>query len=674
MGSIIPGFEYDIFISYRQKDNRGERWVSEFVEYLKTELESTFKEDVSIYFDINPKDGLLETHDVGASLKEKLRCIVFIPIISQTYCDPGSFAWQNEFCTFNRFAKGDRFGRDIKISSGNVASRILAIRIHDLEREDNALLENETGGLFRAVEFIYRSPGVNRPLRAKEDHPQDNLNKTYYRDQINKVANAIKEIIYGIKKPGSQPVSGTAFLQETKTAESGRTGRSIIVLPFENMSPDPEQDYLSDGLTEEIITDLSQVPEMVVISRSSAMTFKGARKKVTEIAREVNVQYVLAGSVRKAGNDLRITVQLIDAVNDTHLWADKYSGKINDIFTIQEKVAGSVVEALKMKFRPSEKKQTSNLAAYDLYLLGRYYWNKRTEEGLGLCIKYFEQAIDLDKNYALAYAGLSDAYYIGADWNYLKPLEAYEKSRTLAKKAILLDSNIAEAHATLAGIADNYEYDYEKAESLYRIAIKLNPNYATGWQWYADYLARLGRFEEAIASIGQALQLDPFSPMKNFAYGFIFYYKGDYDNAMLKFNDTLKIDQWFPYLRFMMFMIYYQKGSMNEALAEYRNVLVKEEEIKEYDNKVKRIFETDGAIGFLDFITRLELKKEAPSTRYLSIFYALAGNAEKALDYLEFNVSSYVSEYQYLKVEPAFTILHSEPRFLALVKKIGYRE
>src|SRR5664280_730310 len=200
MASIIPDYEYDIFISYRQKDNKHDGWVTEFVNNLKGELESTFKEEISVYFDINPHDGLLETHDVNASLKEKLKCLVFIPIISQTYCDSKSFAWQNEFVAFNKMAKEDLFGRDIRLAGGNVASRILPIKINDLDLEDKELLENELGGLLRSIDFIYKSAGVNRPLRANEDHPQDNLNKTYYRDQINKVANAVKEIITAIKK------------------------------------------------------------------------------------------------------------------------------------------------------------------------------------------------------------------------------------------------------------------------------------------------------------------------------------------------------------------------------------------------------------------------------------------------------------------------------------------
>src|SRR5450759_4021906 len=198
MASLIPGYEYDIFISYRQKDNKYDGWVTEFVDNLKRELEATFKEDVSVYFDINPQDGLLETHDVDASLKEKLKCLVFIPVISQTYCDPKSFAWQNELCAFNKWVKSEKYGRDIRLTSGNVASRILPVKIHDLNEEDTKLLETELGGVLRAIEFIFKSPGVNRPL-TPSDNPDKNQNQTFYRDQINKVANAIREILKGIK-------------------------------------------------------------------------------------------------------------------------------------------------------------------------------------------------------------------------------------------------------------------------------------------------------------------------------------------------------------------------------------------------------------------------------------------------------------------------------------------
>ncbi len=200
MASLIPGYEYDIFISYRQKDNKYDGWVTEFVDNLKKELEATFKEEITVYFDINPHDGLLETHDVDASLKEKLKCLVFIPIISRTYCDPKSFAWEHEFKAFIEQASHDQFGLKAKLLNGNIASRVLPVRIHDLGKDDIIFFESVLRGGFRSVDFIYKSAGVNRPLRANEDHPHDNYNKIYYRDQINKVANAIEEIISSLKR------------------------------------------------------------------------------------------------------------------------------------------------------------------------------------------------------------------------------------------------------------------------------------------------------------------------------------------------------------------------------------------------------------------------------------------------------------------------------------------
>jgi tetratricopeptide (TPR) repeat protein len=204
MASIIPGYVYDIFISYRQKDNKYDGWVTEFVDNLNRELGATFKEEIGVYFDISHHDGLLETHDVDASLKEKLKCLIFIPVISRTYCDPKSFAWEHEFKAFIEQATCDQFGLKITLPNGNVANRVLPVRIHEPDISDVKLCESVLGGPLRSVDFIYKSPGVNRPLRAGEDHPQDNLYKVYYRDQINKVANAIDEIIGSLKRIDEQ--------------------------------------------------------------------------------------------------------------------------------------------------------------------------------------------------------------------------------------------------------------------------------------------------------------------------------------------------------------------------------------------------------------------------------------------------------------------------------------
>lgn len=291
MASIIEGYNYDIFISYRQNDNKYDGWVTEFVDNLNKELEANIKDKVSVYFDINPHDGLLETHSVDRSLEDKLKCLIFIPIISRTYCDPKSFAWQHEFCAFNKLANEDQFGKDIRLVSGNVASRILSVKIHDLDPEDQTLLENELGGTLRCIEFIYKSAGVNRPLRTNEDHPQDNINKTYYRDQINKVANAIKDIITGLNK-GQQ--SSVIEIQEKflPTGKMIKQENSIAVLPFVDMRTQKDQEYFCDGISEEIINALAHLENLKVISRTSSFVFKNSKEDIREIGTRLDVNRI----------------------------------------------------------------------------------------------------------------------------------------------------------------------------------------------------------------------------------------------------------------------------------------------------------------------------------------------------------------------------------------------
>jgi len=303
MPSIIPGYEYDIFISYRQKDNQSDQWVTKFIESLKEEINSTFKEDISIYFDENPHDGLLETHDVDDSLAKKLKCLIFIPIISKTYCDPNSFAWTNEFLAFNELASNDEYGLKVNLPNGNTASRILPIRIHDISEEDKQLVENEIG-ILRSIDFVYKEPGVNRPL-SPDDSEEKNLESTKYRNQINKVANAIQEIMQGLKSE-TTPISESELrssipepiVSAVKTAPNNKSKlilvsigvmiilaltyffynnksvekeieKSIAVLAFEDMSPNKDQEYLGDGIAEEIINALVQIEGLKVAGRTS---------------------------------------------------------------------------------------------------------------------------------------------------------------------------------------------------------------------------------------------------------------------------------------------------------------------------------------------------------------------------------------------------------------------
>jgi TolB-like protein len=375
MSSIIEGYNYDIFISYRQKDNKHDGWVTEFVDNLKGELESTFKEEISVYFDINPHDGLLETHDVYASLKEKLKCLVFIPIISRTYCDPKSFAWEHEFKAFVEQASQDQFGLKIKLPNGNVASRVLPVRIHDLETEDMKLFEVVTGGVMRTLDLVFKTAsGVNRPLKAKEDHPGDNINKTYYQDQINKVALAIKEIIHGMKTEPDYQISGRTqdqvTFKEAVTKEkisksrwlviSGREkllpalvaaavmivagillypkilkqdrlralqdseGKiSIAVMPFQNMTNDTLWNVWQEGIQNELINNLTNSEELKVrqmqtinglIQSQGLINYASITPSIARnISLKLDADVFIYGSIKEAGSILRINAQLVDS-------------------------------------------------------------------------------------------------------------------------------------------------------------------------------------------------------------------------------------------------------------------------------------------------------------------------------------------------------------------------
>jgi TolB-like protein len=561
MPSIIEGYNYDIFISYRQKDNKGDRWVSEFVEALQVELESTFKEEISVYFDINPHDGLLETHDVDASLKEKLKCLIFIPIISRTYCDPKSFAWEHEFKAFVGFASHDQFGLKVKLPNGNIAGRVLPVRIHELDSDDNSLLEGELGGFLRGIEFIYREPGVNKPLTSEDDEKK-NINNTKYKIQINKVGNAVKEIIAGLK---GEPLKSDTSSAKKLSSETGIIGKSIIVLPFENMSPDADQKYFSDGLTEEIITDLSQINELLVISRSSAMTFKGTNKKIREIAEEVNVRYVLEGSVRKVGNNLRITTQLIDGTSDTHLWAETYNGTLDDVFDIQEKVAHSIVSSLKLKLTPKEndlidERHLDNTAAFEYYLKAQAEINMLTEDAIKSAIHYLQNALDIVGENALLYSGMAYAFLqlvnIGAEHE-----DCLFKAEDYAKKAISLDQGSVKAHAALGWIS--MWSNPRETNKHFKKALSINPNDVFGLSGtIAYYVQIIGKITQAFKLNERLNQIDPLDFATKWLNGGIHFYNGDYENALSGWRPLYEMHSNIPIVQFYYAstMVYLDQG------------------------------------------------------------------------------------------------------------------
>jgi len=522
MASLIPCYEYDIFISYRQKDNKHDGWVTEFVSQLKGELESTFKEDVSIYFDENPSDGLLETHSVDKSLEGKLKCLIFIPVISQTYCDTKSYAWQHEFCAFNILAKEDPFGRDIRLNTGNVTSRILPVKIHDLDPDDKTLLENELGGVLRSIEFIYKSAGVNRPLRANEDHPQDNLNKTYYRDQINKVANAIKEIINALKNQntirkdsGRTPITtksparnsiikvaslsaiglvliilGVIFL--SGLFKSGRNlERSIAVLPFINESPVDSNKYFINGIMEEVLNNLQLIKDFRVLSRTSTDKFKGPDKPtIPKIAKELGVNYIVEGSGQKYGTMFRLRVQLIKAIGkEDHLWGKSFELDLKetaDLFEIQSQISKAIASELKTVITPDEKEliekiPTSDMTAYNLYLKAedylKDYISNHVLSSYQTSFNLYNAALEADSAFARAYTGLARLYYTRYYYETFFKENFLDTCLYFSDRALGIDDQLAEAYY-LKGLYYIQNGDIKEALDNYDKALIVNPNYS----------------------------------------------------------------------------------------------------------------------------------------------------------------------------------------------------
>ena len=544
MPSILSNFEYDIFISYRHNDNRS-GWVTEFVKALQEELAATIKEPVSVYFDSNPHDGLLETHNVDKSLEGKLKCLIFIPILSQTYCDPKSFAWQHEFCAFNKLSKEDQFGRDIKLSNGNVASRILPIKIHDLDAEDKATIESEIGGVLRAIDFIYKEPGVNRPLKST-DSKTDNQNKTDYRNQVNKVANAIKGVISSIKNPTSQKTSTTSYQPTTPSPkptikfilagaivllfliagyflypkilssprQEGGIEKSIAVLPFANMSSDPDQEYFSDGLTEDIITQLAKIRSIKVISRTSVIQYKKNAKSLKEIGDELGVAVILEGSVQRSGDQVRITAQLIKADTDEHLWAESYDRPLTDIFTIQREVATSIATILKATLSVGESNQlnqavTTDPQAYNLYLRGYFELvDSKDRSSIREARKYFEQAIQLDSTFAKAYFSLADCYLNESGFGYEDPKIVLPMARKYIDKGMQFGSATSEAYASLGGWHRN-TFNFRESEKMLRKAIEVNPSQDNAYGWLANMLEMTGQYEESLGIFKKYFEVSP---------------------------------------------------------------------------------------------------------------------------------------------------------------------
>jgi TolB-like protein/Tfp pilus assembly protein PilF len=622
MASLILAYEYDVFISYRQKDNKHDGWVTEFANNLKGELESTFKEDISVYFDINPHDGLLETHDVDASLKDKLKCLVFIPIISHTYCDPKSFAWDHEFKAFIEQASQDQFGLKVRLPNGNVANRILPVQIHDLHPEDKSLIEKELGGVLRSIEFIYKEPGVNRPLRVS-DNEDKNFNKTNYRNQINKVANAIDEIIHSLKDvisiaEGNNPIndlSGSEVKEESNTKEQpakkfinkktqrlliallllfliiagayisykiidkNRASddltnyeRTIAVLPFRNLSNDTLQLPFCDGFMEDLINNLQKVKSFTVRPRTSTYQYKNTEKSTAIIRKELNVNYLVGGSIGQEGNDLKIRVYLIDSEADKQIWSNDYTREMSQFFPLQSQIAKEIASELKAvpsvdEIEMIEKRPTENPEAYKYYLQGEYYYWKNDNSGDNAgAIELYNKAIELDPKFALAYTGVAkcllDQYWYYKD----RSEDILRRSKLSIDYAFEYDPDLPEANLVL-GIYYYHGYlNYPEALKQFEIILKNNPKNAYAMEWAAAVYRRAGNFEMAKYYFEKASELNPRSSSLAQEAGETSDLLGDYSKAEEYYNRSIILQPDYVYTYYALSnMILKWKGDIKRA-------------------------------------------------------------------------------------------------------------
>ncbi len=314
---------------------------------------------------------------------------------------------------------------------------------------------------------------------------------------------------------------------------------SIAVMPLQNLSGDPEQEYFADGLTDELITDLGKISSLRVISQTSVMRYKGTRKPLPEIARELNVDAVVEGTVERSGSRVRITADLLYAPTDQHLWAEVYESDLQDVLTLQDEVASAIASQIQTRLTPQERARFTharpvNPEAHDAYLKGLYFWNLRTEQNLKKGIEYFQQAIEKDPAYALAYVGLADSYIVLGEHGAMASRDAFPRAKAASRKALELDETLGEAHTSLGAAKADYDWDWAGAEEEFKRGIALNPNYATGHHWYADYLSAMGRHKEAIAEIERAQELDPLSFMIDTAVGNLFFFARRYDEAAVQ--------------------------------------------------------------------------------------------------------------------------------------------
>jgi len=458
------------------------------------------------------------------------------------------------------------------------------------------------------------------------------------------------------------------------------TIHSLAILPLQNVSGDPAQEYFADGMTDALISDLLSLDGLRIISRTSAMHYKGTKESLPQIARELNVDGVVEGSVIRSGSRVRITVQLVDAGADQHLWAGSYERDAGDVLKLQSEVAQEIAQQVRVQLTPQQQARAGSAApvnpeAYEAYLRARYFWNQRTESGLLKSIVLFQRAIDLDPYSAPSYAGLADAYLVIEGWTVgiVSPREIEPKATVAVEKALQLDPTMAEAHTVLAGLRHG-RWDWSGAEVEYRRAIELNPNYAHAHQWYSQLLCELGRFDEGVSEADKAHSLDPLNLILGADVGNRLYWARRYTDAIAPLQRTLELDPNFAVAHRFLGQVYEQNGTYGAAITELRRAAELSNnnpiDLGALGHAYAVSEQRKQALGFLQELRRLSAKRQV-SGYHFALIYASLGENEKALSWLEEAYREHSTWMLHLKVDPRLDPLRGEARFQELLRRVG---
>jgi len=454
---------------------------------------------------------------------------------------------------------------------------------------------------------------------------------------------------------------------------------SLAVMPFVNASSDPELEYLSDGLTENLINGLSRASHLKMIAHNSVFPYKGKEIDAQRVGKDLGVQAVLMGRVAQHGNDLSVSVELIDARDRSHLWGEHYDRQATDLAFLQKELAQDIANNLRLQFGPEEqapsrKNYTDNVEAYRLYLKGRYFWNKRTEAGLRKGIEFFQQAIEQDPNYALAYAGLADSYIIMANWRYAPPRDSYAKAKAAALRALELDNRLPEALTSLAYTTLLYDRDWKASESGFQQALALNPNYASAHHFYSICLMTSGRQSEALAEITRAQDLDPLSLIITSVHGWIYYEGREFDRAVYQYTKTLEMDPKYVPALLDLGATYLRNGEYGKAISRFEEAKTAGGETGRILADVAQAYALSGRrADALQILRRLEHPSEPEfiSTWDLALVHVALNDKVVAIDLLEKAAAERVGWVILLGVDPAFDSLRAEPRFDKLIQQVG---